>query len=395
MPIQLRAAFKSLCRTLVHCAALVLPTLGGCAFDNRTPLEVQIDRVVTPLMASENVPGVAVGVVHGERTMLWCRGVSNLEGTDPVNADTIFEIGSISKTFTALLGAQVVARGHASLSDPVDVHMPDLAGSPIGRVTLRQLATYTAGGLPLQVPDGVSEGTLTAYLQKWTPEFAAGTHRRYSNPSIGYFGRVCAAAAGVEFAEMMRRDIVPALGLRDTYLDVPASAMSRYAMGYDTEGRAVRVNPGVLDDEAYGVKTTVVDLCRYLRVQMHMEGAGGLEGAIEETQRGQYRVGPMTQALGWEYYAYPAALDELLKGNSPEIIFEPQRVEETVAHRGFRLYNKTGSTGGFSAYVLFVPERKVGVVLLTNGPVPIADRIRIAYTILRSVDEVPLVTEGT
>src|SRR5690606_32211810 len=102
--------------------------------------------------------------------------------------------------------------------------LPELAGSRFGQVPLLHLATHTAGGFPLQVPDDIrSEAQLTAYLRAWQPRYPAGSHRTYANPGIGMLGRVAARSLGVPY-EDAARSLFGRLGLRGTYLTVPAAA---------------------------------------------------------------------------------------------------------------------------------------------------------------------------
>lgn len=367
-------------------ACVLASVLVGCAGARESRVEDAIDEVAIPLMERERIPGMAVGVVHGGRTTIRCFGVACRETERAVDADTLFEIGSISKTFTALLGAMAAVDGRLRLTDPVGLHAPEFADVPFGRVTLLQLATYCEGGFPLQAPAGVDGSTIVEYLRAWSPEHPAGTMRRYSNVSIGVFGWICAEASGRPFEELMSGAVLPALGLRDTCVSVPPSASDRYAFGYDGEDQPVRVRPGQFDAEAYGIKTSVSEMCRYLRIQMDPHAAGALAPAVAITHTGQYSVGSMTQALGWECYAYPTSVEDLLAGNSREVILEPQRTAPCRASSGPLLFNKTGSTGGFGAYALFVPERRIGIVILANRSYPIAERVRAAHAILRAVD---------
>jgi beta-lactamase class C len=309
-----------------------------------------------------------------------------------VTPDTLFELGSVSKTFTGLLGAWVHAEGGFAFEDAASRGWDELAGSVFDRVTMDQLATYSAGGLPLQVPREVrNDSELMEYLKHWRPEFEPGTTRRYSNPSIGFFGRAAAKRAGVDFSVMMTGTILPALRMRDTYVRVPEAAMPRYAWGCDDEDRAVRVNPGVLDAEAYGIKSSAADMGRYLQAQIAPSTgvtdprvAETLKRALAETRRGRYRVGPMTQGLGWEIYAYPLALEELVEGNSMQMSQRPNKVSPAQRFEGAVLLSKTGSTGGFSAYAVVVPSEEIGVVVLANRTVPAESRIGAAYAILQA-----------
>jgi beta-lactamase class C len=111
--------------------------------------------------------------------------------------------------------------------------------------------------------------------------------------------------------------------------------------------------------------------------------------AIASTQIGYYRVGEMYQSLGWELYAWPATLYTLLAGNSPDMALKPQRAVKLEPPRRPGkdvLVNKTGSTGGFGAYAAFLPERRIGVVLLANRNYPIPARVKAAFALLNAAE---------
>jgi beta-lactamase class C len=113
--------------------------------------------------------------------------------------------------------------------------------------------------------------------------------------------------------------------------------------------------------------------------------------AIAATHTGYDKVGDMTQGLGWEMYAFPTELERLLAGNSVEMIFDPDqvtRIRPPLRPRRDVLINKTGSTNGFGAYAAFVPEKRVGIVILANRNFPIGDRVTAAYAILASLANV-------
>ena len=154
------------------------------------------------------------------------------------------------------------ALGRLSLADPVERHVPELAGSAFGKVSLLGLATHTAGGFPLQVPDTVRDrAQLMAYLQAWQPSYAEGTRRTYANPSIGMLGVATANAMGQAYVPLMQGTLLPKLGLPSTYLQVPADQMARYAQGYDKRNQPVRVSPGVLADEPTASRPAPATCC--------------------------------------------------------------------------------------------------------------------------------------
>lgn len=249
MPGTPHAAIPPATRTAIRLTALATAALtlfAAQAASDTAPdtapdaaaLRAAVDAAVRPMMAKNDIPGMAVGVTVGGKSFVFNYGVSSKQSGKPVDDRTLFEVGSVSKTFNATLGAKALVEGKLKLSDHPGRHLPALKGHPIDRATLLNLATYTAGGLTLQVPEAVTdEASLMRYLQQWKPEFAPGEKRRYSNPSIGLFGRAAAAAMGRDYADAVESDLLPRLGLRETYLRVPASAMADYATGYDKDDR--------------------------------------------------------------------------------------------------------------------------------------------------------------
>jgi beta-lactamase class C len=376
-------------RALLALGMLAALVPGARAADG--PLARIVDAAIRPVMAENEVPGIAVAVTVRGRQSFFNYGVAAKDGGGTVTEDTLFEIGSISKTFTATLAATAQLQGTLSLSDSASKYLPELAGSSFDRISVLDLGTYTAGGLPLQFPDDVTDpDRMIAFYRSWRPAYAPGTQRLYSNPSIGLFGHLAARSLNRPFDELMQQQIFPALGLASTYIRVPPDRMDRYAWGISKAGKPVRVTPGVLDSQAYGVKTTAADMIRF--VEANIDGAGlddTLRRAIAATHAGYYRIGDMTQGLGWEMVDWPVDLDRLLAANSSEMALKPNaatRLDPPLPPRDEVLINKTGSTNGFGAYVAFVPARGIGVVILANRNYPIAARVQAAYRILAALD---------
>ena len=341
---------------------------------------------VLPAMAKHQIPGMAVALVLDGKTWIFNYGVASLEAQTPVTDETLFEIGSISKTFTATLATYAQATGKLSLTDTTAQYLPELAGTDFGNLQLFHLATHTVGGIPLQVPDAVQTRTqLIDYLRAWKPAYPAGTMRTYANPSIGTLGWIAAKSLGQDFSTAMAQTLFQPLGLTQTYLHVPAQKMGHYAWGYNKDRQAVRVNPGMLDSEAYGIKTTAADLGTFLKANMGMLPLDhALQTALNHTRTRYFSVGQMTQDLIWEEYALPVDLATLQAGNSTQIILNPTPVSAAApapSPRSLVWVNKTGATNGFGAYVAFVPEQRFGIVLLANKNYPNPDRVAIAHQI--------------
>lgn len=204
--------------------------LGAGSCMAATDMRQVVDSHVTPLMKQQGIAGLTVAVVRHGKVQYFNYGVAAKDTQAPVTENTLFEIGSVSKTFNATLGGYAQAIGKLKLSDMTSQHLPVLAGSAFDRISLLQLATYTPGGLTLQFPDAAdSATTMMDYFQHWKPTYAPGEQRLYSNPSIGLFGYVTAKSLGLPFTVAMEKTLLPKLGLTNTYTRVPAEKTSQYA----------------------------------------------------------------------------------------------------------------------------------------------------------------------
>jgi CubicO group peptidase (beta-lactamase class C family) len=374
-------------------AAYIISQTGGAAAALQNyDVQAVVTQAVRPVMKQYGIPGMAVGVTVDGRHYVFDYGVASKATGKHVDDSTLFEIGSITKTFTASLVYYAQLTGKLSLSDEVSADLPSLRGTSFDDVRLVNLGTHTAGGLPLQFPDDVrNDDDAIKYYQRWKPSHSAGTYRLYSNPSIMLLGLIAAKTMDAGFATLMQRELFTPLGLRSTFLEVPGDQLSRYAQGYTSAGKPRRMSPGPLAAEAYGIRTTAPDILRFVDANMnlvHLDDT--LRRAIINTHTGYYRIGVMTQDLIWEQYPYSIPLSALLQGNSDQMIFEehqavkidpPSRPESDV------VINKTGSTSGFAAYVAFIPRRRTGIVLLANKSYPIAARVTAAYRILMRLNE--------
>jgi beta-lactamase class C len=382
------------CVTTPSPAILVLiiatATFVRAADDPQSKIKRAADAPIHAVMAKFRIPGMAVGITLAGKPYVFTYGLASTETRKPVTRDTLFEVGSITKTFTATLASYAQVSGNLSLSDKTSKYLPVLQGSKFGDVSLLHLGTHTPGGLPLQVPDDIKNNDeLMQYFKNWQPAYEPGTHRTYANPGIGTLGLITAKSMGQDFASLMEQRLFPGLGLKSSYINVPESKMADYAQGYTKDGAPIRMAPGVLSSEAYGLRTTAADLVRFLEANITSAGLEDkLKRAVADTHIGYFKAGPMTQDLIWEQYPYPVSLKTLLEGNSAEMIYNatpvtkitpPEKPHDDV------LINKTGTTNGFGAYVLFVPAQRLGIAILANKNWPIDDRVTAAYKILTAL----------
>ena len=346
-----------------------------------------VERTVTPLMNAQAIPGMAVAVIYQGQPHYFTFGKADVAANKPVTPQTLFELGSISKTFTGVLGGDAIARGEIALGDPVTKYWPELTGKQWQGIRMLDLATYTAGGLPLQVPDEVTNtASLLRFYQNWQPKWKPGTTRLYANTSIGLFGALAVKPSGMSYEQAMTTRVFKPLKLDHTWINIPKAEEAHYAWGY-RDGKAVHVSPGMLDAEAYGVKTNVQDMASWVMVNMMPDSLqdSPLKHGIALAQSRYWRVGAMYQGLGWEMLNWPVDAQTVVGGSDNKVALAPlpaREVNPPAPPVKASWVHKTGSTGGFGSYVAFIPEKQLGIVMLANKSYPNPARVEAAYRIL-------------
>lgn len=383
-PVKFTAAL-----TLALPFMLSAPALAqNATIQTEAALQTAVQNEVSQLMQQQQIPGMAVAVLWQGKTYFYSFGAADVAAKKAVTPDTLFELGSISKTFAGVIGAMALERGDIKLTDPVAKHWPALTAKPWQHINMQHLATYTAGGLPLFVPDSATDkASLLNYLQQWQPEFAPGTQRVYANTSIGLFAHLAVAAGGKGYGEVFQQ-LTSALKMPNTYLQVPEAAQAQYAWGYN-EGKPVHIGTGVLLDEAGGAKASVRDLATWLQANLQPEKVTDplLRAGIAKAQQRYATSKQMYQGLGWEMLDYPVSVATLTAMTAPE--FVAGTAATVLAPPAPAVANswvhKTGATGGFGAYAAFIPSRQVGIVLLANKRYPNALRVEVAHKVLEKL----------
>ena len=372
--------------------ALLLIASGSALATTQTEKQLSgiVDNVVIPLMKEQAIPGMAVAVIYHGQPYYFTWGMADVAGKQPVTQQTLFELGSVSKTFTGVLGGDAIARGEITLRDPVNKYWPALSGKQWEGISLLNLATYTAGGLPLQVPDSVTdELSLQNYYETWQPQWTPGTTRLYSNASIGLFGKLAVKPSGMSFAQAMSKRVFQPLQLTHTWIHIPQGEEKHYAWGY-RDGKAVHVSPGMLDAEAYGVKSSIEDMASWVQANMTPSEVkdASLQKGILLAQSRYLQVGDMYQGLGWEMLNWPMKAAIAVDGSDNKVALAPQSAVEInppAPALKASWVHKTGSTGGFGSYVAFIPEKHLGIVMLANKSYPNPARVEAAYHILSAL----------
>ncbi|MFJ1705939.1 serine hydrolase domain-containing protein [Kitasatospora sp. NPDC088346] len=321
---------------------------------------------------------LSLALVGREGVALRTHGRTAQAAGPPVTPETPFEVGSVSKVFTALLFADAVARGELAHRDPIDAllaprHRPDLSHG--GPITLLHLATHTSG-LP-RLPPGLlrsalphwasnpyeafSAEQLTAALGRTRVRGRPGGRLRYSNFGVGLLGRLLADAAGTDYPALLAERIAGPLRLTGTGCAAgPPSRAVGHAHGRDLPPWRIPGMPG-----AGAVRATGHDLAVLLRAHLTAGGDPSpdlsvLGAALRDVQRPRLTV--------------PHGTDRLA------LVWNVRRCGE-----GDLLFH-SGATRGFTAFLGFAPHAGVGLAALTNQPPALNGRfVQAAYEQLRAL----------
>lgn len=349
-------------------------------------IALRVKDVITPLMEQQAIPGMAVAVLYKGRPQYLNFGVADTDSERRVTENTLFELGSVSKTFTGVLAGVMMRNSELRLNDSVQKYWPALKGPQWQGIKMVHLATYSAGGMPLQLPASVNDqDTLLTYAQQWQPNAAPGTQRQYSNVSLGLLGYLMVKG---EFEEAMQKNVFTPLRLTRTFYTVPASMMFDYAWGYK-DGQPVRVSPGMLSAETYGIKSSARDMMTFMQANANPNGLSSgntvLRNGMLTAQSHYLTAGKLSQGLGWEIYPWPLDTQTVIDASDSKTALKPQPATlinpVKPADRASWIH-KTGSTNGFGAYIAFIPQLNSGVVLLANKNYPNPERIKAAAAIL-------------
>lgn len=348
----LRSVLSIAC-VLAALTASASPLVAQQAF----PPDSAIRAILRERVESGRSAGIIVGVLDPDgRRHVVAFPTSGSDNAIPLDSHAVFEIGSVTKVFTAAVLAYMVDRGEVRLEDAVGRYLPTSVRVPAndGRpITLLDLATHTSG-LP-RTPGNLAPADsgnpyadytvdrMYEFLSGYTLPRAPGVTFEYSNVGMGLLGHALARRAGVSYEELAIRRILEPLGMRDTRITLTPAMRARLVTGHNAAGRPVANWDFPALAGAGALRSTMNDMLAFAAANLDSTGPLGrvLAGTHEPqraTQNPNLRIG-----LGWHVLTAPAVT----------------------------LHN--GQTGGYHSFLGLDKARRVAVVVLSSSGTDIDD----------------------
>ncbi len=307
---------------------------------------------VAQLMAKLGVPGVALGVLQEGREHVAGLGVTSLENPLPVTADTLFQVGSITKTFTGTALMRLAEAGRVRLEDPVRKYLPEFrvkSEDVSAAVTVRHLLTHTAGWVGDRFDDfGLGDDALArmvaslADLPQITPP---DTVWAYNNAGFYVAGRIVEVVTGKPYEAALKELVLDPLGLEHAYFFAQDVISYRFAVGHLTgEAGPFVARPWALPrcaNPVGGLITTVRELFKYARLHLG-RGPELLKPESRRLMQTPVCEADASRLMGLTWFIQPVAGD-------------------------IRLVGHGGGTNGQITLFNFVPDRDFAVAVLTNS----------------------------
>lgn len=326
--------------------------------------EARIDAKVEAMRRAGTVPSYSIGIVRGD-DLVYARayGLADIESKTEATTQTLYQIGSLSKTFAATLMGMLRDEGKLQFDDPVWQHLPeDLAIPHIRaadgeRITMRQIATHTSG-LPREFANKVDTEALTpapyfvedlyAGLELTYLIAPVGERWSYSNLGFGLLGHTLGRIGGMPFEDLLTDKLLEPLGMTDSFVTLTDDRRARLATHYWAEEQPRRAHPAwVFGDISAngGVVSNVPDLAKYMSLQLRAgeEGVTPISGLtlaeLHEPQRRRGSTRNQSIGIGWWV--------------------------DQSAQRG-AIVSHGGENDGHSSHFAFSPRHGVGIICLAN-----------------------------
>jgi CubicO group peptidase (beta-lactamase class C family) len=324
--------------------------------DNQANLD-RLDEMVAQAMARTRVPGVVVGILHEGEIYSAGFGVTSTDHPLAVTKETLFQIGSITKTFTATATMRLVEMGKLDLDATVRTYLPEFKVSDeaaSSHATIRHLLTHTGGWVGDLFEDtGAGDDALPRYmacmagLEQLAP---LGTVWSYNNAGFCLAGYVIEAVTGQSYTAALKELVLEPLGLQNVYFDAGDVITHRFAVGHHVTGTGAEVSrPWPLSRALYpagGITCPVGDLLRYASFHMGDGKTPDETGlltpeSMSAMQSPQATIWGEKEAIGLSWFINDV--------------------------NGTRTISHGGGTNGQSTLLTLVPERQFAVAVFTNA----------------------------
>jgi len=313
-------------------------------------MNAELSSKIRELMKELKIPGVAIGVYNGGDVSTQGYGVTNIDHPLPVDDDTLFQIGSITKTFVGTMAMMLVEEGKLDLDEPIRKYLPGFKvqdEDASAKATIRHLFTHTSGWVGDWFPSGIEQGpdSVEHYFRTMAddPQFTAlGEYVSYNNAGYNLAGRILEAVTGKVFSDLIKEMIFEPLGMNDTYT-LPWNMMTkRFATGHAPTEKGVEVTGpwfiGRSSGPAGGIVTSVKDMIKYIK--FHLGDSSLSKESLTALHTPQREFAP---------------------GHSIALTFW---VDDTRAARSM---GHGGGTVGQISLLTIVPEHDYGMILVTNS----------------------------
>lgn len=321
------------------------------------PFSLLCERITARMQAGK-VPGVAVGVWHAGHEETAAIGVTSTTNPLPVTPETLFQIGSISKTMLATAALRLVEQGRFELDRPVRAVLPELRladEATAARLTLRHLLTHTGGWAGDYFNDfGWGSDALARMVESLVqlPQLTPlGTVWSYNNAGFAIAGRMIEVATGLSFEQAMRELVFEPLGMVQAFFFPEDIMIHRFVAGHfpGKTGQPEPAQPwaiGRSNHPAGGVVSNIPDLMRYARFHLR-------EGVTEDGQQ----------------ILRPASLAEMRRPQAwPGVSADAMGLTWFIKTTGpVTFYRHGGATHGQNAQLLFVPGQDFAFTILSNS----------------------------
>ena len=330
-------------------------------------------------MKKFNIHGAAVVIANkgNVRTCLFGEAVPKKH--IPVSEETIFELGSITKTFTGLILAKEVISGKIQLDQSIQQDLKIPHANVIEKITYLDLATYTSG-LPFNVENLSYNASaslknqlkLRNYLKKFVPPFQPKSFMLYSNLGFGLLGQILSKKEQISLTKLIKIEILSPLKMNSSGLDLSHENQKYLAQGFTAQGKPVSYLPSGLLGGSWAMRASVKDMRSYLNAVL---GGPTVPVKIYQSmllsQTAYYDMPSEEMQLGLGWIIAPlnkASTIQKLIHQPAHYQFVPYQIKK-IQKPEFNpnaLIGKTGATDGFRAYMAVIPAKHTGIVIMIN-----------------------------